>query len=44
MVENLTALDRIEVADPIVSVLPLRLVGADDAPVRAVAFRLSEPG
>lgn len=45
VVENLTALDRIEVPDPIVSVLPLRLTGADGAPVRAVAFSLTEePG
>jgi kynurenine formamidase len=26
--------------DPVVSVLPLRLAGADGAPVRAVAFRV----
>ncbi len=38
--ENLTGLDRIDFADPFVSLLPLRLTDADGAPVRAVAMRL----
>lgn len=38
IVENLTNLHRIGVPDPMISVLPLRIVGGDGAPVRAVAF------
>ena len=38
--ENLTGLDAVDFADPFVSLLPLRLTGADGAPVRAVAMRL----
>lgn len=38
IVENLRGLDRLRSAEPVVSVLPLRLAGADGAPVRAVAF------
>ncbi|WP_199522157.1 cyclase family protein [Geodermatophilus marinus] len=38
IVENLRGLDALAGSDPIVSVLPLRLAGADGAPVRAVAF------
>jgi kynurenine formamidase len=38
LVENLTALDEIDLVDPWLSVLPLRLAGADGAPCRAVAF------
>lgn len=38
IVENLRGLDAVRSADPVVSVLPLRLAGADGAPVRAVAF------
>ena len=38
LVENLTGLDRIDLADAWLSVLPLRLAGADGAPCRAVAF------
>jgi kynurenine formamidase len=40
IVENLRNLDAIRSRDPVVSVLPLRLVGADGAPVRAVAFEV----
>ncbi|SDC43450.1 Kynurenine formamidase [Geodermatophilus telluris] len=39
IVENLRDLGRVPAVDPVVSVLPLRLAGADGAPVRAVAFR-----
>ena len=39
LVENLTGLDALDGApDPVLSVLPLRLSGADGAPVRAVAL------
>lgn len=38
--ENLTGLEQVDFADPVVSLLPLRLTGADGAPVRAVAMRL----
>jgi kynurenine formamidase len=38
IIENLRGLDAVRAADPVVSVLPLRLAGADGAPVRAVAF------
>ncbi|RZU32135.1 cyclase family protein [Blastococcus saxobsidens] len=38
IVENLRGLDALEAVEPVVSVLPLRLAGADGAPVRAVAF------
>jgi kynurenine formamidase len=39
IVENLTGLERLaHLADPILSVLPLRIPGADGAPVRAVAI------
>jgi kynurenine formamidase len=39
IVENLTNLDAVaSLADPIASVLPLHLPGADGAPVRAVAY------
>ena len=40
IVENLRGLGAVPRVDPVVSVLPLRLAGADGAPVRAVAFRL----
>src|SRR3712207_1704668 len=40
IVENLRGLGAVPQVDPVVSVLPLRLAGADGAPVRAVAFRL----
>ena len=38
IVENLRGLEQVRSAEPVVSVLPLRLAGADGAPVRAVAF------
>ena len=38
IVENLRNLAALPSAEPVVSVLPLRLSGADGAPVRAVAF------
>jgi len=38
IVENLRGLERIVSPEPILSVLPLRLAGADGAPVRAIAF------
>jgi kynurenine formamidase len=38
IIENLTNLDAVRSPDPVVSVLPLRIAGADGAPVRAVAF------
>ncbi len=38
IVENLRGLEQVRSAQPVVSVLPLRLAGADGAPVRAVAF------
>ena len=40
IVENLTALEGIGFADPWLSVLPLRIAGADGAPCRAVAFTI----
>jgi kynurenine formamidase len=40
IVENLTNLAAVDFPDPFVSVLPLRLTGADGAPVRAVALQL----
>lgn len=39
IVENLVGLDAIDFADPWISVLPLRVPGADGAPARAVALR-----
>ena len=38
IIENLTGLAAVRSTDPVVSVLPLRITGADGAPVRAVAF------
>ena len=38
IIENLTNLSAVRSPEPVVSVLPLRLAGADGAPVRAVAF------
>ncbi len=38
IIENLTNLAAVRSPEPVVSVLPLRLAGADGAPVRAVAF------
>jgi kynurenine formamidase len=40
IVENLTNLAAVDFPDPFLSVLPLRLTGADGAPVRAVAMQL----
>ena len=40
VVENLTNLAAVDFPDPFLSVLPLRLTGADGAPVRAVALEL----
>ena len=40
VVENLTNLASVDFPDPFLSVLPLRLTGADGAPVRAVALHL----
>ena len=40
IVENLTNLAAVDFPDPVLSVLPLRLTGADGAPVRAVALDL----
>ncbi|SDF90475.1 cyclase family protein [Klenkia brasiliensis] len=39
--ENLANLAAVDFADPFVSLLPLRLTGADGAPVRAVALQLA---
>jgi kynurenine formamidase len=38
IIENMTNLAAIRSADPLISVLPLAFVGADGAPVRAVAL------
>jgi kynurenine formamidase len=43
IVENLTNLEAVDFADPMLSVLPIRLAGADGAPVRAVALQLEAP-
>jgi kynurenine formamidase len=40
IVENLTNLDAVDFAEPLLSVLPMRLADADGAPVRAVALQL----
>jgi kynurenine formamidase len=42
VVENLTNLESVDFPNPFFSVLPLRLTGADGAPVRAVAMQLAE--
>lgn len=39
--ENLANLDAVDFPDPLVSLLPIRLTGADGAPVRAVAMQLA---
>ena len=41
VVENLTNLAAVDFPDPFLSMLPLRLAGADGAPVRAVALQLA---
>jgi kynurenine formamidase len=38
--ENLRGLVAVDWPDPLVAVLPIRLEGADGAPVRAVAMEL----
>lgn len=38
IIENLTNLGQVRAEHPLVSVLPLRFIGADGAPVRAVAI------
>jgi kynurenine formamidase len=40
IVENLTNLEAVDFAEPLLSVLPIRLAGADGAPVRAVALQV----
>jgi kynurenine formamidase len=40
VVENLAGLEQIEWDDPLISVLPLRLTGADGSPTRAVAIEI----
>ena len=40
LLENLANLDRIDVADPLISALPPRITGVDGSPVRAVALEL----
>jgi kynurenine formamidase len=40
IVENLTNLEAVDFAEPLLSVLPIRLADADGAPVRAVALQL----
>jgi kynurenine formamidase len=41
IVENLVDLDRIDFADPLVCLFPLRVADGDGAPTRAVALQLS---
>lgn len=41
LVENLCGLEKVDFADPLISVLPLKLEGADGAPVRAAALDIS---
>lgn len=43
IVENLTNLEAVDFPDPLLSVLPIRLRGADGAPARAVAIELGDP-
>jgi kynurenine formamidase len=40
IIENLANLDAIDFEDPLISVLPLRFIGGDGAPARAVAIQL----
>jgi kynurenine formamidase len=40
VVENLSAIEQIDFGEPFISVLPIRLTGADGAPTRAVAMDL----
>jgi kynurenine formamidase len=41
VVENLTALDKIDFGEPFITVFPLRLTGADGSPTRAVAIEFT---
>jgi kynurenine formamidase len=41
VVENLTAIEQIDFADPFITLFPLRLTGADGSPTRAVAMELA---
>jgi len=41
LLENLANLDRIDVADPLISAVPPRITGVDGSPVRAVALELT---
>jgi kynurenine formamidase len=41
IVENLTNLEQIDFPNPLISVFPLRLTGADGGPTRAVAMDIS---
>jgi kynurenine formamidase len=38
--ENLTNLDAVDFANPTISILPIRFIGIDGAPVRAVAMKV----
>ena len=40
--ENLTNLEAIDFERPLVSLLPMKFIGIDGAPVRAVALQLGE--
>ncbi|QVQ52047.1 cyclase family protein [Spiractinospora alimapuensis] len=44
LVENLCRLEEVDFVDPLISVLPLKLDGADGAPVRAAALEISVAG
>jgi kynurenine formamidase len=41
VVENLTALEQVDFTEPLITVFPLRLTGADGAPTHAVAMDLT---
>jgi kynurenine formamidase len=41
VVENLTALEQVDFTEPLITMFPLRLTGADRAPTRAVAMDLA---
>jgi kynurenine formamidase len=38
--ENLTNLDAVDFANPTISLLPMKFIGIDGAPVRAVAMQV----
>ena len=42
IVENLCGIEQIDFADPLITVFPLRLTGADGSPTRAVAIELAD--